>query len=207
MKLLKKIDKIRVKQCFIISDVFTFKRENTVNLSKYVPTLGIGNSNFSKELEKVKKNVFRLDEKILDNIISDEFSPRLAAFNRVKWYLGYMAIDEIGVWRGAGGLPDSWTEGSLKDTADMIIKKTDIFKKHVDLLSGSKRAMRAVPYIIRFKDIIQKDEYLLPIILPGGYMGREGLELMKGDIDDGCMRSIAYALTGDKTIKAYIGRL
>ena len=207
MKSLKQVDKIRVKQNYIISDIFTFKRENIPDLSKYVPTLDMEKSNFSKELEKIKKKVSKLDEKILDEIINNESPSRLNAFNKVKWYLGHMTIDEIGVWRGAGDLPISWTEGSLKETADMIIKKTDIFKKNIDLLSGSKRAMRAIPSIIRYKDTIQKDEYLLPIILPGGYMGREGLKLMKGDINDGCMRSIAYTLTGDKTIKAYIGKL
>ncbi len=206
MELLKKIEKIKVKQAFVIADVFAFKRENIDNLSKYVPTLDIEKSNFSEELEKAKKRVFRLDEKTLDKIIYDEFPPRLAAFNNVEWYLGHMAIDEIGVWRGSGGLPDSWTEGSLKETADMIISETDVFKKNVDLLKGGKRAMRAIPYFIRFKDMIQKDDFFLPIILPGGYMGREGMKLMRGDINDGCMRSIAYTLTGDKTIKAYIGK-
>jgi len=206
MKLLKKVETIKVKQAFIIADIFAFKRENTDNLSKYVPTLDIEKSNFSKELEKTKKSVLRLDERTLDKIIYDEFPPRLAAFNNVEWYLGHMAIDEIGVWKGAGGLPDSWTEGSLKETADMIVNETDVFKKNIDLLSGDKRAMRAIPYFIRFKDIIQKDDYFLPIILPGGYMGREGMKLMRGDINDGCMRSIAYTLTGDKTIKAYIGK-
>jgi len=207
MKLLERIDKIKVKQAFIVADVFIFKREDVPNLSKYVPTLDMEKSNFSEELEKAKKKVLKLDEKFLDKIINDEFPPRLAAFNNVEWCLGHMTIDEIGVWRGAGGLPDLWTESSVRETANMIINETDIFKKNTGLLSGNKRAMRAIPYFIRYKDVIQKDEYFLPIILPGGYMGREGMKLMKGDINDGCMRSIAYALTGDKTIKAYIGKL
>ena len=37
-------------------------------------------------------------------------------------------------------------------------------------------------------------------------MGRKRLKRkMKGDIDDGCMRSIALTIKGAKTIKAYIG--
>ncbi len=207
MKLLKKIDKIKVKQTFVIADIFTFKREGAPDLSKYVPTLDIEEKDSPKELGRVKKKVLELDEKELDEIINDEFPPRLAAFNNVNWYLGYVNIDEIGVWRGAGGLPDSWTENSLKETVDIIINKTNIFKKNIDLLSDDKRVVRAIPSIIKHKDIIQKDEFLLPIILPGGYMGREGMKLMNGDINDGCMRSIAYALTGDKIIKAYIGKL
>jgi hypothetical protein len=29
---------------------------------------------------------------------------------------------------------------------------------------------------------------------------------MKGDIDDGCMRVIAFALSGHEKLKAYIGK-
>ena len=177
MKLLKRVDAIRVKQVFVISDIFTFKREDAPDLSKYVRTLDIEKKDFPKGLERVKKNVLELGEKELDEIINDEFPPRLVAFDNVEWYLGYVNIDEVGVWRGAGGLPDLWTENSLKKTADMIINKTNIFKKNIDLLSGDKRVARAIPYIIKHKATIQKDEFLLPIILPGGYMGREGMEL------------------------------
>lgn len=207
MRLIKKVNPIKVKQSYILSDVFNFKRENISDLSEYVPTLDIERDNFSEEYEKIKKNVLSLEEGVLDKIIRNEFSPRLDAYNQVEWYLGDANIDEIGVWRGTGGLPESWTKGSLKETVNMIINKTDTFKKNTDVLSGSKRVMRAVPYILRFKDLIQNEEFFLPIILPGGMMGREGLKLMKGDINDGCMRSIAYVLSGDVTIKAYIGKI
>ena len=54
--------------------------------------------------------------------------------------------------------------------------------------------------------MIQKEKYLFPVVLPGGTMGRKGLKKMKGDIDDGCMRSIALAISGKKKIKMYIGK-
>ena len=55
---------------------------------------------------------------------------------------------------------------------------------------------------------IQKEKYLLPIIFEGGKgtRGRKRLKRqMKGDIDDGCMRSIALTISGVDRIKAYIG--
>ena len=206
MKLLKKVDKIKVKQDFLLSDIFTFKRENVLDLSKYLPTIDIEKITFSKDFEEIKKKVLKLNESTLDKIIYDESPPRLAAFNKVAWYLGYVDSDEVGIWRGAGGLPDEWTKGSVKETVDEIMEKTNSLKTNLHLLNNDKRVIRAVPYIIRFKDIIQNNDYFLPIILPGGTMGREGLELMKGDINDGCMRSIAYVLSGETKIRAYIGR-
>ena len=56
--------------------------------------------------------------------------------------------------------------------------------------------------------LLQSEKYLLPIIFKSGTgtLGRRGLKrVMKGDIDDGCMRSIALAVSGKKVIRAYIG--
>jgi hypothetical protein len=52
---------------------------------------------------------------------------------------------------------------------------------------------------------IAREKYLLPIVLPGGTMGRKGLMKMKGDIDDGCMRAIALAVSGKKRLRVYLG--
>jgi hypothetical protein len=57
-------------------------------------------------------------------------------------------------------------------------------------------------------EMLQGEKYLLPIIFKGGTgtRGRHGLKrIMKGDIDDGCMRSIALAVSGTKVIRVYIG--
>lgn len=56
--------------------------------------------------------------------------------------------------------------------------------------------------------LLQKEKYLLPIIFKGGTgtKGRKRLKRqMKGDIDDGCMRSIALAISGKKILYVYIG--
>jgi hypothetical protein len=139
----------------------------------------------------------------LDQVISEEYKKRLKAYNSVNWHIGYANLNEVGLWKGAGGLPKEWTRGSLKDSASKMSleSKKDNSKFH------RIRAMKTVPEIICFKPIIKKEKYLLPIILPGGTIPncRKGMKRMKGDIDDGCMRSLAFAISGDKKIKAYIG--
>jgi hypothetical protein len=115
-----------------------------------------------------------------------------------------MRVNEIGVWKKAGDLPLSWTNGSLKNTADKV---RDALKENKKMLK--KRARRAIRNMLETNiGILQSEKYLLPIIFKGGTgtCGRRGLKrVMRGDIDDGCMRSIALAVHGAKAIRAYIG--
>jgi hypothetical protein len=109
----------------------------------------------------------------------------------------------VGLWHGGGGLPESWTRGSLKESANKLSHEL----KKVNSKYSKIRAFKVVPKIINSKSIIQREKYLMPIILPGGAnsTSRKGMLKMKGDIDDGCMRSLAFTISGDKKIKAYIG--
>lgn len=143
-----------------------------------------------------------MSESALDKIIlRKNRSKRRDSYNKVQWHLGVVKTGEVGVWKSAGGLPLAWTRGSLAQTAQLV---------KVGLKQGSPlikaRAKTAIPGILKRVSVFQKEKYLLPIILPGGSIARRGLKKMKGDIDDGCMRSIALAISGKKTIKAYIGK-
>jgi hypothetical protein len=54
----------------------------------------------------------------------------------------------------------------------------------------------------------QKEKYLYPIVFKTdtGTQGRKRLKRkMKGDIEDGCMRSIALAISGRDRITVYFG--
>ena len=195
MKLISKVSPLQVKRTFIVSDRLAHQKakKSLQWLSK---------EEFSKRLERVKTYALKLDAKQIDRFIG-KWQPRLVAYKSVAWYLGEAKTSEVGVWHGAGGLPEPWTKGSLKATAE---KFNDAVQKKSKRLK--RRIKRAVPGILRTSiDFIQSDKYLLPIILPGGTIkgARKGLRKMKGDIDDGCMRSIALTVSGRKTIKAYIG--
>lgn len=143
-----------------------------------------------------------MSDKQLDAQIEDP--KRLRAYTEYDWYLGEVKTSEVGVWKRAGGLPLSWTNGSLKDTTN---KTRHALEKNPKLLA--KRARRAIPNMLTTNvGMLQSEKYLLPIILKGGKgsLARRGLKhAMKMYIDDGCMRSIALAVSGAKVIRAYIG--
>lgn len=195
MKLLRKVKSIEVKRCFVISDYLSTKYLKQAIQAK-------DKQQYLKQLNKAKKVILELPEIMLDMIIKGEYRKRFKAYNKMQWYVGTVRTSEIGVWKRAGGLPLAWTQGSLEETANFVAQALKNKSKKL-----GKRSQTAIPGILKNTlSIIQKEKYLFPIILPGGTMGRKGLKKMKGDIDDGCMRSIALAVSGKKTIKIYIGK-
>lgn len=136
------------------------------------------------------------------NRIIGKHAARLQQYASLSWHLGTVGVGEVGVWKGAGGLPRTWTRRSLAETARLVQKALE--KKPLRL---TRRAKTAIPGILKSAiPLIEKEPYLFPIVLPGGTLGRRGLRYrMRGEIDDGCMRSIALAVSGRKRITAYIG--
>ncbi len=188
MRLLRKVKSIEVKRCFVISDYLSQQK----HLGK----------RFITKLSKAKRIILGLPETLLDKIIKGGYKKRFEAYNKLDWYIGVVKTDEVGVWKRAGGLRLAWTHNSLKETGDIVAQILDKNPKQL-----TKRSRMAIPGILKNSlSIIKKEKYLFPIILPGGTMGRKGLKRMKGDIDDGCMRSIALAVSGKKIIQAYIGK-
>ncbi len=145
-----------------------------------------------------------MTNKQLNKHISPDWPRRLHGYDSSAWYLGEIKPSEVGVWKRAGDLPLSWTNGSLKDTADKVREALARNSKKL-----ARRARRAVSNMLATNvSMLQSEKYLLPIIFKGGTgtLGRRGLKhVTKCDIDDGCMRSIALAVHGNKIIRAYIG--
>lgn len=198
MKLLKKVNVIEVKRAFIVSQLVRLARGKR----RYLGLLS--KSDFKKKLKAAKTKVFKLKEEKLDKIIANEWKKRLKAYNSSEWYLGEVSTNKIGVWKRAGGLPLSWTNGSLKATAQKVKHAFDTSPKLV-----KKRARHSIYNILETNVVeLQKEKYLFPIIFKSGTgtKGRKGLRTsMRGDIDDGCMRAVALTIFGFKRIKAYIG--
>lgn len=201
MKLERRVKTIEVKRCYVISQGFTSKKIRKGETGKH--KLKPDGQTFLVDLKKRKQAVLKMDESDLDKIIALEYRKRLQAFGQAEWYLGNFQVGEAGVWKGAGGLPIAWTRKSLQDSADRISKE----RKKKNSRYALVRAMKTIPEIIAFKKDIQREKYLLPIVLSGGTIAscRKGLRKMRLDIDDGCMRSLAYAVSGDEEIRAYIG--
>lgn len=150
----------------------------------------------------VRKIVLKMPEAALDRfILRKNRSKRRDSYNKAQWYIGTVKTGEVGVWKGAGSLPLKWTRGSLAQTAQLV--KSGLAQSSPLVTARSKRT---IPGILKNLSRFQKEKYLLPIILPGGSAPRRGLKRMRGDVDDGCMRAIALAISGKKTIRAYIGK-
>ncbi len=204
MKKIKKVNTIEVKRCFVVSQLIRLQKGNRSYLGL------ISNNDFQKKLKKTKIKVSKFTEDELDVFIfngkknKNKLNERLNSYNRCDWYMGEFSTKEVGVWRRAGGLPLDYTNGSLKETS---IKVKNALINNPKMIK--KRAGHTIENILKTNvNDLQKEKYLFPILFKGGVgtNGRRRLKRqMKGDIDDGCMRSIALTISGVKNIKSYIG--
>ncbi len=199
MKILKSVPTIEVKRTFVIADHLT-QRKNNRKLLK-----DISENDFERKLKNAKKSVLKLKEKSLDKLISPKWQKRINSYNNSDWFLAKASPKELGVWSKAGGLPLKWTNGPLKETANKVKYALDHNPKLI-----KRRPRHSIPNILKIKThLAQKEKYLLPIVFKTdtGTQGRKRLKRkMKGDIDDGCMRSIALAIDGKDPILVYFGK-
>jgi hypothetical protein len=210
MELKYKVDTIEVKRAFIIAQLIRKQKIEKPFLgithlkSKKRLLDRISIEEFKERLKISKEKASSLTEIELDKLINFEYKKRLPAYNSCDWYLGEVNPDEVGVWRRAGGLPLEWTNGSLRETAEKI---EFAIKKNSKIIT--KRTKHTVSNMLATNvHELQNEKYLFPIIFEEGKgtKGRKRLKRkMKGDIDDGCMRSIALTIAGVNKIKAFIG--
>ncbi len=145
-----------------------------------------------------------MSEKQLNAIIKKGYAKRLAAYNRSVWYLAQVPVAEAGVWKRAGGLPLNWTNDSLLRTATLIRERGfSRFRVH------AQRAKKVIPLVLNNSILLeQQEKYLLPIGFKHG-TGTPARSRLKRkvavDIDDGCMRSIAMAVSGKRLMRMYVG--
>lgn len=184
----------------MLSQRFTSKKIRTKGVKHFHPAGDV----LRERLAQTKKSIFHLTEDALDRTIAKEYHKRLKVYDALEWYVGDVDIDEVKVWKGTGGLYATWTERcSLKETAEKLSRELLSGRSRL----GRRRAMCVVPEIMQIKEILQNDPCLMPIIVPNGTYGtqRGGIRTIRWFLDDGCMRSLAYAVSGDAKIRAYIG--
>lgn len=201
MRIIKKVPVIEVKRTFVIADHIT-QRKNLGNNRKFLKD--ITEKDFDKKLISAKKTILKLKEKNLDRLITPKWPKRIKSYNNSDWYLVEFSPKELGVWNKAGGLPLEWTNGSLAETAKKVKHALENNSKLI-----KRRTKHSIPNILKNKShLAQKEKYLYPIVFKSdtGTKGRGRLKRkMKGDIDDGCMRSIALAISGKNPILVYFG--
>jgi hypothetical protein len=182
-----KVGRTEVKICFVASN-------------KAKKLRGKKKSAFLAGLAEVEEEVKSMSENDLDMIISADWSPRLKKYNELVWYFEQCSIDDLGVWYGAGELPYDWCIGSVRDTARCIKQAIQEGKRF------QGRAFKNIPGIVNVVDIILNSRLLAPIVVPGGTWRQPPCVKMKGDIDDGSIRAISFALIGHDKFKAYVGK-
>jgi hypothetical protein len=196
MKLCRKVSTKEVKRCFVIGSLMNTNQGRKKHLGK------VSRAEFLQKLAWAKRHALHLTETQLDALIVDK--QRLAAYEASDWYLGSARTNELGVWTRAGGMPLAWTNRTLKDTAVHVGRGLIL-----NTAIARSRVRKAVENMLKTNvGDLQKEKYLLPIVFEGdtGTRGRKRLKHQtKGDIDDGCMRSVALAVSGVETLTVYIG--
>jgi hypothetical protein len=181
-----RVERIEVKRCFVISE------------KAKVALKGMDVAAFQNGLAQIERGVLSMTEKQLNGLIN--WAPRLAKYNELVWHFEECSIDDIGVWPRAGGLPPDWCLGSVRETEQSIRQGLSGIASH------KGRALDNIPSIVRVLDVILNSRYLAPIIVPGGTWRKYPCHQMKGDIDDGCMRAIAFAIKGYEKFNVYVGK-
>ena len=184
---MRKATSTEVKRCFVTANFARPPRQRR----RYVG--GLPKEEFTERVVLARKRAAALSPRQLDNIIAKEYKRRLRAYDNSDWVLRTVRLNEVGVWRKAGELPHAWTTGSAVDTA-----------RHVRSHQPPDSALRQFAKIAAWT----QREKLYPIVFQHntGTTGRRSLSRkLLGHLDDGCMRSIALALSGRKTVTVYFG--
>jgi hypothetical protein len=204
MKIVKEVKTIEVKRTYVIADyvAHVHKGKKLGNNRTFLKDLD--EKELVNKLASVKERILKLKEKELDKLITPEWTKRVKSYNSSQWYLAEVSPKEVGVWKRAGGLPLRWTNRSLAETAEKVARGLKRNSKSI-----KRRPKHTIPNILKTSlHLEQKEKYLYPIVFKSdtGTKGRKRLKMkMKGDIDDGCMRSIALAISGRNPITVYFG--
>lgn len=135
-------------------------------------------------LKKVKQNFAAHN---LDNINSE----REKFYRGFHWNLRELHIEELGIWDNAQGLPHEWCIGNLKETVNHYMKANN----------------HEGPYEAKIKGLKQAKPVEIIVVDGRTKRGRENCHKVKWNIDDGCMRALAFALKGHKQLRCYAGTL
>ena len=202
VQLIKKVSVQEIKKTYVIA---TLVKEYALKDAEYMGM--VTREEYLKLLVKAKKKAVSMSNMAMDRLIIKRYGGkrrRLDAFMAMQWYEAIVQTKDVGIWRGAGGLPIAWTEGSLASTARLVKKALKSKDKTIRM-----RARRALPGIMGHLEVIKNEKYLRPIVFTHdtGTRGRKHLPEYKllGDIDDGCMRSVAMAVGGDPNLHVYFG--
>ena len=121
-----------------------------------------------------------------DGFIDEE---RRQLYRTLTWRVTEVALEDLGVWHQAQGLPGDWCRGSVVDTAAHLVG---------EVWDGE--------YGKKLRYLLAQPEFDAIIVVDGRLRrGREACDSVLWSIDDGCMRALASALRGATHIACYAG--
>ena len=176
-----------VKQCFVLSDK-----------AKALANRNI--TEFKDGLVELKNKVNEMSDSDLDSY--PPLRSRVQEYNHLTWLWGAVSIDEIGVWPRAAGIPCELCLGSVRETASGIRKRGGVEALPV---GADNRAKENIPGIINVAEVISKERLLSVIGLAGGIIRKPPHKRMRWDLDDGSVRSVAFALAGIESLNGFLG--
>jgi hypothetical protein len=160
--------------------------------------------------EELKEEIFCLDESELNEKIKNEV--RIERYDHLRWHKETVYLKDLGVWPNMSGLDIEFCTGSVIDTA----KKIEFTRLH-----GYKKRIskKGLDKLLSIQENIKTIQPKFPlIVIPSGeirekdyekYTRKKGEPKCKTflhDIEDGSNRAVAYALAGQNTTPAYVGR-
>ena len=193
---MKTVSSLTVLKAFVLADLINLSRGKKRYLGE------ITKEELEKKVIEAKKKLSSLSRAQLERKVRNPV--RLKAYTKAKWTIRTLSVKELGTWRGAGGLPISWTEGTLDATAKKVSKGLRTNSKLIR--ARSKRSLKSL--LNGCIDVVEKEK-LYPIVFASGVgtQGRRKLHTkVKGDIDDGNMRALAMVLRDKKRITVYFGK-
>ena len=156
-----------------------------------------------RAIEKARK----LPEKVLLKYSLDEYHPRYDNYYNSSWAWETISLKDCGCWPKMGGLPYSYTKGTLEDTAIKLQKLIE----NKNLLSLSTLEALYIEELMPAASIINRH---VPIIIMEDSVIRSHKLSCKNkiydktlyDIEDGNHRAVCHYLNGAHRINAFVGK-
>ena len=162
----------------------------------------------NKLINLVNKANHLNERELLKYMYSYGYAVKYDNYINSNWVLKEIDLNDCGVWPLMGGLPESFTNGSVVDTANTIKPYLEDKNK----LNHSLSRLLYIENLIPYAEIITKH---IPLnVFTGSIIRRNKLMIpkyitdtkdCKYDIEDGNHRAVAMALKGKTKIKAFIG--
>ncbi len=175
-----------------------------INTSEFVSRVVL-----EKHLKEIRLKAGKMNTKDLLEYNFKNWSQRYDNFMNSDWELKEVNIEDCGVWPKMGNLPDKFTHGSVIDTSIAI---KDLLENRSKIKFNTSRVLY-IEEMMENASLISK--YIPPILMEGGVIRNNKLrsnydkklyKKCKYDVDDGNHRIVALALSGEKTILAWVGK-